>query len=68
MWELLLWDSDFPDLPERRLGTAAPSRPPRRYLGAVLQRLLQQELVHGGHGEAARERGTRGEDTRRTGT
>lgn len=58
----------LPDLPERRRGSAAPSQPSRRYLGAILQRLLQQELVHGGHGAAARERGTRGGDTRRSRT
>lgn len=58
----------LPDLPERGLRTAAPSQPSRGYLGAVLQRLLQQEFVHGGHGAAARERGTGGGDARRSRT
>lgn len=31
-----------------------------RYLGAVLQRLLQQQLVHRGHGAARRDRGPDG--------
>lgn len=44
-------------------GLQTPGRGDRsggRYLGAVLQRLLQQELVHGGHGGAGPGRRTEG--------